>query len=1056
MLQEHSSRPAKPTRGLAWEGKGSPVELPAGPRRPSAWEEAIVPPRCSTRMADLDWNRHMRRFRRASLALVLSVLHVSLTASGSDWPQFMRNSAHTGDARDDELQMPLSLVVQVQLDDAVLTSPAIVDGQAYVVDQMGTAYRVDCAKTQIAWRASPEGDATLGSNTSSPCVVGGKVFYGTTAGNLHIVAADDGRTIRSVAMGWPIVSAITTANESIYFQTLDAVVHCLDLEGNLRWRWDHYNLHKEQRASTSEAHYGGVAVSVSGRQVVMAIGFDLVCVEHQPTAARHLWTNRQPIGKTFLPVGTAIGGDFVYCSFPGKDGHGAVLRVSLRDGTFDKGRDLLKDQWAALAVPAVRGSTVFFSRQAFGVTAHEFGAADPGLWKSFSQDPESLTPSLSSPGLSRRYCVFTTLCGELVAVDLSARGDGLDAFSAGTYRFETPHRRAITSAPAIADGRVYFGCDDGYLYVLGGGEGIPPEKRPETLHRRRSRVVSAGERRYAWPSAFGGPRNANFVHDPGLTPPFKVRWAAQSGGLFKQPVCATDEDVIYCTLGGLVVAREQQTGRIRWRRKLPKQVWTRAALLCADGKVYVPRMFSQRYPKVQGQANAIYCLDGQTGEILWESPIGIGDRLRASPVFADGVVAYGSLSRNPQSENAVIPRHARWDFLAGSDPSGDWTAPGFESRGWSSGESGFGYGDGDDRTALDMQGKYSRVYIRRVFSGKGLTETDELGLMVSYDDGFIAYLNGQEVARAAVTSGNGESASGIRNHETKGFEYFPIKPWRKLLNRGDNVIALEGHNLSLTSSDFSLNAYLVVGPGEDPATQAVDAWDADTGRHLWRIKFRSSGTFLNGPAGCAGDNMMFFAGGGESKGGKGETVAIVPRTGKILWRTGKAFASQTGTPAFQDGKVYLPGTYRLPLACLSADDGRIVWQHEEGRRHWYVDTVSLGPDYFTVNNKYKGGAKRWNLDDGTQAGTPDQRIQLWGPAHGCGSVVLTSRGMAISATLGGIYMTDASTGESLWNSPGFASYTCPHAIVSNGRIFYCPQTNGMMYCFEPVDGADVK
>jgi hypothetical protein len=90
-------------------------------------------------------------------------------------------------------------------------------------------------------------------------------------------------------------------------------------------------------------------------------------------------------------------------------------------------------------------------------------------------------------------------------------------------------------------------------------------------------------------SASGGPRNANFVDDRGLKPPFRVRWAAYSGELFKQPVCATEKDVVYCTLDGLVVCREQQTGRIRWRRRLAKQVWTRASLLLADNKVLIPR-----------------------------------------------------------------------------------------------------------------------------------------------------------------------------------------------------------------------------------------------------------------------------------------------------------------------------------------------------------------------------------------------------------------------------------------------------------------------------------
>ena len=806
----------------------------------------------------------------------------------------MRDAKHTGNAGDEQLQMPLRLVAQVQLDDAVLSSPAVLEGRVFVVDQMAAAYCVDPDSGLIVWKSTPEGDAALGGNTSSPCVGNGRIFYGTTGGNLHILDSETGRRIKTVTFGQPILGSVTLANESIYLQTLDAVVHCLDLNGRSRWRWDHYNIHNELRAPGSKAHYGGVAVSISGSRVVMAIGLDLVCVEDMGTKAKHIWTRREPLSKTYLPVATAIDGDFVYSAFPGKDGLGAFLRVSLKDGSFDKERDLLTDQWAMLAPPALRDATAYYSRQAFGVTAHRFEAQGRSLWKSFSAHPESFNPSLCGPALSREHCVFGTLDGELIAVNLAARGHGLDALADKVFRFKTPHGSPVTSSPAIANGRVHFGCDDGYLYVLGSGPEIRSQKKQQSLHRRRSKVTPAGERRYAWPSAFGGSRNANYVEDDALRPPFKLRWAARSGGLFKQPVCATEKDVIYVTLGGLVTCREQSTGRIRWRRKLPGQAWCRSSLLYAEGRVYVPRMFSLRYPKSPAQMSAIYCLDGETGEILWKNPIGIGDRLRASPVFADGVVAFGSLYQ-------------------------------------------------EDKTST--------------------------------------------IHQSAKTFG-----------------------------------------------------------------QVVDAWDAATGGHLWRVKFNSTGNYLNGPAGCVGDNIMFFTGGGESPRATGETVAIEPRSGKVQWRTAEAFASQTGTPSFQQGMVYLPGTYKRPLACLSAVSGSIVWQQEEGRRHWYVDVVSLAPDYFTVNNKYEGGAKRWNLDDGTLAGLPGKRIQLWGPAHGCGSVVLTSNGAALSATIGGLCMTDTRSGELLWNSPGFASYTCPHPIVSNGRIFYCPQTSGMIFCFEPTNG----
>ncbi|QDV49878.1 outer membrane protein assembly factor BamB family protein [Gimesia fumaroli] len=836
--------------------------------------------------------------RAVVFGMFLLVACTSIKATAGDWPQFMRDARHSGDASEERLKLPMRLLSQVKLDDAILTSPAVVGDKVFIVDQMGAGYCIDHETNQIIWKSAPEGAAVLGGNTSSPCVGGGRVFYGTTAGNLHILDVNTGKRVKSVSFGQPILGSITLANDSIYLQTLDAMVYCLDLNGNHRWQWDHYKELRKRQAPRVKRQYSGVNVTVSGKRVVMAIGFDLVCVEDKTTEAKHIWTLREPVSKTYLPTGISISGDNVYCSFPGKDGLGKFLRVSLKDGSFDKNNDVLNDQWASTTTPASRGATAYYNRQAFGVTAHRFGPDGADLWTSFDTDPNHFTPSLSAPALSQKHCLFTTLSGELIAVNLAARGRGLDTLGDGVFHFNTPHGSVISSSPAIANQRVYFGCDDGYLYVLGSGKSIAPKNDLLNIHRRKSQTTPAGKRKYGWPSAFGGPRNANFVDDDAIAPPFKLRWAARSGGLFKQPVCATVKDVYYVSLAGLVVCREQSSGRIRWRQKLPKQSWCRSALLCAEGKVYVPRMFSLRYPKSQGQENIMYCLDGETGKILWKKPIGIGDRLRASPVFVDGVVAFGSL------------------YAKGKPPT-----------------------------------------FRR--------PADAIG-------------------------------------------------------------------------------------------QAVDGWNAKTGQHLWRVKLNSSGKLLNGPAGCAGDGLLFFTGSGENRRGTGETMAIEPKTGKVRWRTKKAFASQTGTPSFQDSKVYLPGTYKLPLACLSAATGDLIWKSDEGRSHWYVDTLSLGPDYFTVNNKYQGGAKRRNLNDGRLAGTSNKRIQLWGPSHGCGSTVLTSGGMALSATLGGLYMTDTRTGKVVWNTPGFASYTCPHAIASNGRIFYCPQTSGIIFCFEPETQTDKK
>src|SRR3954452_864893 len=87
-----------------------------------------------------------------------------------------------------------------------------------------------------------------------------------------------------------------------------------------------------------------------------------------------------------------------------------------------------------------------------------------------------------------------------------------------------------------------------------------------------------------------------------------------------------------------------------------------------------------------------------------------------------------------------------------------WVDPGFVPRGWSSGNLPAGFGMGGLATDLTttMKGKTPTLYLRKEFS---LTSTqaafaEPLTLMVDYNDGFVAYLNGREVARANCGASN--------------------------------------------------------------------------------------------------------------------------------------------------------------------------------------------------------------------------------------------------------------------------------------------------------------
>jgi FOG: WD40-like repeat len=180
--------------------------------------------------------------RKCIVCVALILMWVPRATFAADWPQFMHDACHSGDASAERLETPLGLVAQIALEDAVFSSPVVGNGRVYVVDQMATVYCVDPDRAEILWKKSPEGRSTFGTNTSSPCVAGQRVYFGTAAGNLHILDAKSGKQFKSVDLQWPILNAITLANDSVYFQTLNGVIHCLDLDGNVRWTWTQQRL----------------------------------------------------------------------------------------------------------------------------------------------------------------------------------------------------------------------------------------------------------------------------------------------------------------------------------------------------------------------------------------------------------------------------------------------------------------------------------------------------------------------------------------------------------------------------------------------------------------------------------------------------------------------------------------------------------------------------------------------------------------------------------------------------------------------------------------------
>ena len=86
-----------------------------------------------------------------------------------------------------------------------------------------------------------------------------------------------------------------------------------------------------------------------------------------------------------------------------------------------------------------------------------------------------------------------------------------------------------------------------------------------------------------------------------------------------------------------------------------------------------------------------------------------------------------------------------WSYWIGtSAPITDWELPETNLDFWSTGESGFGYGDNDDNTETPQ---VMSVYVRKDFDIDDPSIIQKALFHVDYDDGYVSYINGVYFSR---------------------------------------------------------------------------------------------------------------------------------------------------------------------------------------------------------------------------------------------------------------------------------------------------------------------
>ena len=602
---------------------------------------------------------------RLTLSLICTAL-CSVPSVADDWPQLQGNARRSGNVPQASVQTPLGLIAAIPLTDAIVASPVVSDGTVFVVDASGVVFAIDAESLEVVWKFSTAGGPGNCNNVAAPAVVGDYVHIGTMAGYYYVLDRDSGAVVNKIDCGEPLFAAPAVGNDRVYFATLGARAYAVEPNGKVAWTWDFVKqvigfdgnrwkgedwlAFRGDRVTWRDHFVCSRDICLVGKTIVMPAGGRTVFLDDKGVAAKLRAVGEIPayVGKEFPATfgQSADEAGNVYVQWHRRDNAGRVEVLRL-DGNevrtqFVPETETSIDRHGLLnfASVSVRDGEVYQVRPEHGRGLCRYTAA--------RQEPEVLgaAGSICPPVLTRDHAVYGGLDGRLYVVPLG----GGEAVS-----FATAFGAPITAPIAVANGRVYVGCEDGYLYVLGpDGRATLPNKDLEVWKIRSPITGPWADARFDWYTNYGDFRGTN-ANDQGLSPPLRMRWARRMEGTVKHlPVCGGGRLYMH-TAEGQIIAVEQDTGRLLWRRHWPDVYLSFTSPLYFEEKLIVPQAGINR--------SRMRCLDAATGKLLWDQPFtGSPSWSRQfPPVVQDNVVIYASGSGEYAAQGTEKPFIFRGD-----------------------------------------------------------------------------------------------------------------------------------------------------------------------------------------------------------------------------------------------------------------------------------------------------------------------------------------------------------------------------------------------------------
>ena len=397
------------------------------------------------------------------------------------------------------------------------------------------------------------------------------------------------------------------------------------------------------------------------------------------------------------------------------------------------------------------------------------------------------------------------------------------------------------------------------------------------------------------------------------------------------------------------------------------------------------------------KSNGIYRTGGEFAAFT-----GTGDVAGVESVMVNGEAAVWDAKTGQWSigettgGNAVVVNLVNagtgWQYLDdGSNQGTAWREAGFDSSSWASGDAQLGYGDGDEATVVGSGGSGNRhytTYFRKTFNVDAASVFNEMVLKLLRDDGASVYLNGNEIVRSNLPGTLGDngidwetkaSNSVSGSNEDRFYEYVLNSDF---LVDGENVLAVEVHQINRTSSDISFDLSLTGTGGGGGALNGIDIdhgmnrvlvnfyeGENGTGRLLkseelfvWR-----EGAALNNVSGTISGDVVWDKASGPYYVTSDVTV---PVGSKLTIEPGVTVFYASGEKMVVNGQLIAKGTEtdRITMTVLPSEGGkwngvRFIDTDLENELS-YIDMIDMGDSIEVITARLLVNNVSWSKIDG--------------------------------------------------------------------------------------------